>query len=345
MYMKFISLKKDSKGIALITVMGLMAILFLLGTAALTNTATESKSNQNYVRSVQAFYDAEAGLAEAIAQIKNNTDTRDQWQQSTDDALFQYQYYIHYDPNDRIYEITSEGHDPQQKANRRLVTEVRRSFCAADIPSPVYCETGSTHGQPSTIKGDSTCPTWADDSDPNNDNSVPCVSTPNPQVSSTSPIDIDTSHLTTSNPDEIDYDVPEIDLVSLAEYYRTLPPDRTSIPTGGTASVGAPDDLQVVYIEGDQTISGNKDGYGILIINGDLHLSGQLSWFGIVIVLGNVRQTGGGSHGIQATGAVLTPNDFDMRGNPDVQWCGDLVRKVIDETGSPPMQILSWKED
>ena len=99
-----------------------------------------------------------------------------------------------------------------------------------------------------------------------------------------------------------------------------------------------------MYINGSQTLSGNKTGYGVLVVTGDLHLSGQLQWYGVVIVLGNVRQTGGGSHGIQLTGAVLTPNNFDMRGNPDIQWCDDVIRRVLQGTDSP-LTVVSWVED
>jgi len=47
---------------------------------------------------------------------------------------------------------------------------------------------------------------------------------------------------------------------------------------------------------------------------------------------------------MQITGALLTPNHYEMRGNSDVQWCGDVVRKVMDDAGDP-LTVVSWKED
>ncbi len=330
----------DSKGMALFVVLGLMAILFLLGTAALTTTNIESKINQNYIQSVQAFYDSEAGIAEAMARINDDTLTLDQWAQAADSGLFQYQYYVSYDANQSLYQVISEGKDPTQTANRRIIAEISSSFVSGDISSPAYCGTGENSGQPNTINGNSSCPGWADDGDPNNDQSVSCISTPRSYVSDTDPVDFDPNQLITSNPYQIAYNTPEIDVISWANYYQDLPPDFTSIPTG-SVTIGASNDLKVVYINGSQTISGNKTGYGVLVVTGDLHISGQLDWNGMVIVLGNLRTTGGGT----VTGAIITPNNFDMRGNAQIQWCGDVIRKVITETGKPSLRIVSWKED
>ncbi len=343
--LNLVRLKKDSKGLALISVMGLMSILFLLGTAAMTITSTEKKVSHNYMQSVQAFYDCEAGIAEAMAKINNNTATLNQWRQASDSSSFEYRYYISYDSNEEIYEVTSEGKDPSQSSNRKIIAEFEKSVSPGDITSPVYCGTGDNNGQPNRIYGDSSCPSWVDDGDPNNDTSAPCVATPQPYITDRDPLGFDPNQLITSNPDKMAYNVPELDLVEMAHYYRDYPPDLTSIPTGCTTTIGAPDDLQVVYIDGSQTISGHKTGFGVLVVTGDLHLSGQLQWFGIVIVLGNLRQTGGGCHGIQVTGAVMTENEFSIRGNPDVQWCGDLIRHVFDELGSPPLSVLSWMEE
>ncbi|MEW6381683.1 MAG: pilus assembly PilX N-terminal domain-containing protein [bacterium] len=339
---------RDSKGIALVTVMALMAVLFLLGTAVLTNTATEYKISQNHKQSIQAFYDCEAGIAEATARIKNNTAVLDQdgdpnWISPANGIPFHYRYCVTYDPNNHIYRVISEGKDPAQVANKRIIAELKRSFSSGDVISPVYCGSGENRGQPNRIYGDSSCPSWADDGNTSNDTHAPCVVTPQPCVSSSDPLDFDQGQLITSNPNKMVYNTPPLDLQAMADYYKTVA-DLTSIPNGN-GDIGATDDLKVVYINGSDTIAGNRNGYGILVVTGDLHLSGQLHWCGLIIVLGSVRQTGGGSHGIQLTGAILTPNDFDMRGNPDIQWCDDVVRKVMQDAGSSPLSVVSWIED
>lgn len=334
----------DSKGLALVSVMCLMAILFLLGTAALTNKATESKICQNYVQSVQAFYDCEAGIAAGMAQIENGAEALDQLIDTLPVSLFQSQYCITkpYADEDNIYEITSTGHDLTESANRQITAEVERILGLGDINSPLYCGSGDQNGQPNTIYGDCNhCPGWANDSDPNNDTSVPCIATPNSYVSNTDPLDFHEDQLFTSDPNKIVYDAPEIDLRSIVDYYKGLSSVMTSIPSG-SGTIGSSSDPKIVYLTDSQTIS-NKTGYGILMVEttGDLHISGQFDWYGVVIVLGSIRQTGQAT----VTGSILTPNEFDFNGNPDIYWCGDLIRKVLTDLGTPPLRVLSWKED
>jgi len=338
---------QDNEGIALIIVLVVMSALFLVGMASLTNTSTEFMISQNYRQGVGAFYDSEAGIAEAIGKIKNNTAILDHdggpnWTVTTSPTLFQYRYYTAYDPNSRTYTITSEGKDLTQTANRRIFAELRRSFCAADIKSPVYCGSGKNRGNPNSIHGDSFTPAWADDGDPNNNGSVPCVTTPNPCISATNPIDMDPDQMITADPNDVKYNAKPIDLVAIANFCKDLPLVMTSIPTG---TIGSPTDTKVVYINGNETVAGTKTGYGILVVTGDLHISGRLEWYGIVIVLGNnFIQTGGGTNGIQVTGAALTPNHFDIRGNSDIQWSADVVKKVLNDAGDP-LTVVSWKED
>ncbi len=348
---RFFDFYQDTRGMALLSAMTILTLLFFMGNASLLKTITEHKISVNHKRGIHAFYDCEAGIAEAIAQIKNDTAVFDQngdpnWQTTQNLSLFKYRYHTLFDPNTHLYTIISEGKDPLQKANRRIVAEVRRLFHASDIKSPVYCGSGKNKGHPNSITGDSVCPTWADDGDPNNNYSVPCVSSPNPYESSKKPLDIDLANLQTSASATLEYNGDEIDLVTMANYYKDLPPDRTSIPVATTETIGSPTDTKVVYINGNQTIAGKLTGYGILVVTGDLHISGQINWNGVIIVLGNnVIQTGGGaSSEIQVTGAVLTPNHFEIRGNSDIQWCGDVVRKVINDAGDP-LHVVSWREE
>ncbi|MEW6381029.1 MAG: pilus assembly PilX N-terminal domain-containing protein [bacterium] len=341
---------QDNQGMAMVIVLSVMAALFAIGTASLTNSATENKISQNYQKSVRAFYDCEAGIAEGMAKIKSGTAVIEQdgdpnWISTTQSYLFKYRYHTTYDAANRTYTITSEGKDPSQTANRRIVAEMKRIFSAGDIRSPVYCGSGETKGNANSIRGDSVSPAWASDGDSSNEGSVPCVTTPNPYVSATNPLKVDQTQLFTADPNKVDYDVDPIDLVAMANFYKDLPPDMTSIPTGTTVTIGSETDTKVVYINGNQTIAGDKYGYGILVVTGDLHISGQLHWNGIVIVLGNnLIQTGGGVSGLQVTGAVLTPNHFEIRGNADIQWSADVVKKVINNAGDP-LKVVSWKEE
>jgi hypothetical protein len=346
---KIVAISYDTKGIAIFSAMATMVVLFLIGTASLLNTTTESKISQSHRKSVHAFFDCEAGVAEAIAHIKNNTavlqpfGSDPNWIAAADSTHFQYHYYTTYDPNSHIYTITVEGHDSAHTANRRVVAELHRIFSANDIRSPVHCGSGKNRGAANLISGDPTCPGWADDTDPNNDTSTACISTHKPYENAKKPLDLEYSQLFTSGPSQVEYNAPPLDMAKMANYYKELPPDRTSILTAGE-NIGSDSDTQVVYINSNQFISGTVSGFGVLVVTGDLFIAGQLNWQGLVIVLGNVIQAGGGSLGIQVTGSILTPNHFEIRGNSAIQWCGDVVRKVMSNAGDP-LSVVSWREE
>ena len=63
----------DEKGMSLIVVLALIAILTLAGTTAVITTTTDIKISGNYKTSVQSFYTAEAGIERANNILKSST--------------------------------------------------------------------------------------------------------------------------------------------------------------------------------------------------------------------------------------------------------------------------------
>ncbi|MDR4509942.1 MAG: pilus assembly PilX N-terminal domain-containing protein [Candidatus Brocadiaceae bacterium] len=61
---------KNEKGMVLIVVLALVAVLTLVGTTAVITTNTEVKISGNYKTGVQAFYAAETGVEEARARLR-----------------------------------------------------------------------------------------------------------------------------------------------------------------------------------------------------------------------------------------------------------------------------------
>lgn len=61
----------NERGIALITVILLILVLSFIGAAAIVTSTTELQIGGNFKTSVQAFYNAEAGVQFALAQLKN----------------------------------------------------------------------------------------------------------------------------------------------------------------------------------------------------------------------------------------------------------------------------------
>ena len=87
-------------------------------------------------------------------------------------------------------------------------------------------------------------------------------------------------------------------------------------PHSGLSSPGTLAAPQIIYVNGDLTISGNTTGYGILAVTGTLTVSGNVGWNGIVLVVGkgNLASNGGGNN--QYNGSVLVANTLDAAGNP-----------------------------
>ena len=82
----------------------------------------------------------------------------------------------------------------------------------------------------------------------------------------------------------------------------------SSLSNYGTAS--AP---QIVYVNGDLTLTGNKTGYGILVVTGTLTVKGTVQWNGLVLVVGqgNLQMDGTNTF----TGAVVVAKTKDSSGN------------------------------
>jgi len=60
----------NEKGMVLVVVLLLLSALIILGTTTIMQTSTDLKISGNYKSSVQAFYDADAGVQYAIAKME-----------------------------------------------------------------------------------------------------------------------------------------------------------------------------------------------------------------------------------------------------------------------------------
>jgi hypothetical protein len=65
---------RRKKGVALILTVGILSLLAMIGTAFAVNMLLANKETANYARSAKARYLAEAGIARAIAELKNGVD-------------------------------------------------------------------------------------------------------------------------------------------------------------------------------------------------------------------------------------------------------------------------------
>jgi Tfp pilus assembly protein PilX len=85
-------------------------------------------------------------------------------------------------------------------------------------------------------------------------------------------------------------------------------------PASGLSNPGALGNEQIIYVNGDLTLSGNTQGYGVLVVTGTLNISGTVGWNGIVLVVGKGIFNTSGTN--QYNGAVVVANTVDALGNP-----------------------------
>lgn len=105
---------------------------------------------------------------------------------------------------------------------------------------------------------------------------------------------------------------------NLQQLVSTLKADATQPvingPAGGLANPGTQANPQIIYVNGDLSISGNTVGYGVLVVTGNLTISGTPTWNGIIMVVGKGNFTTSGT--AQYNGAVIVANTVDALGNP-----------------------------
>ena len=87
-------------------------------------------------------------------------------------------------------------------------------------------------------------------------------------------------------------------------------------PATNIANPGTAASPQIIYVNGDLTLSGNVTGYGILVVTGTFTASGNVGWNGLVLVVGQGNFVGNGGGNNSYNGAILVAKTLDSMGNP-----------------------------
>jgi Tfp pilus assembly protein PilX len=102
---------------------------------------------------------------------------------------------------------------------------------------------------------------------------------------------------------------------NLQDLASTLKGDVTQPVIASGGSISNPGTLanpQIIYVNGDLTMSGNTVGYGILVVTGTLTLKGTVQWNGLVLVVGTGDFQMDGTNSIN--GSVLVANTTNSLG-------------------------------
>lgn len=89
-------------------------------------------------------------------------------------------------------------------------------------------------------------------------------------------------------------------------------------PASGLSNPGTLANPQIIYVNGDLSMSGNTVGYGILVVTGTFTASGTVGWNGLVFVVGKGIFNANGT--TSWTGDVTVANTVDTLGNTLPTW-------------------------
>jgi Tfp pilus assembly protein PilX len=107
------------------------------------------------------------------------------------------------------------------------------------------------------------------------------------------------------------------DLVSQIKADVTQPALNCPSSSGGCSGLANPGtqaNPQIIYVNGDLTMTGNTQGYGVLVVTGTLTMKGNVGWNGIVLVVGQGNFQTDGT--VQYNGAVVVANTVNSLGQP-----------------------------
>ena len=92
---------------------------------------------------------------------------------------------------------------------------------------------------------------------------------------------------------------------------QVLNGNQSSLSNPGTAATP-----QIIYVNGDLSLSGNVTGYGLLVVTGTFSPVGNVGWNGLVFVVGKGVVTGNGGGNNSYNGAIVVAKTVDSVGNP-----------------------------
>ena len=135
-----------------------------------------------------------------------------------------------------------------------------------------------------------------------------------------------------------------LDLQAMGEAWSriadvTLPGDQRDPDSGSWGSI---ENLKIVNVEGNLSVSDSLSGAGVLLVQGNLDWGGQARWSGMIICLGDAKIHGGGA-GPTIVGSLLiqgTPTGrSEVSEGTKILYSSAMIRRLAGLTG---YEVSSW---
>ncbi len=302
----------NKRGITLIFGLLVVLVLSILSGSFFFKSINENNLVRRYVKSTQAFWAAEAGIAEAIRNLANSP---------TNGNLGDYRYetatvYRATINASDYYDITSTGIAdlPSGGDIRRTINVVVKRGSS----DPTKFQYGIAAANDLCFGGPGSCNKTPEDFlDPDICNEHPCWK------------EFDS---TINFRDLFGYQ--QSDVENIATHY-----DESNFPSAVSGITW----VDVTPAGSTLMVTGSLTGTGVLIINGNVHFGGTYQFNGIIYVLGTLTARGTfdsyGSIIVASAGGVDTVN-----GNPTMHWDQAEITQSLQLLSNNFVDIVSWKE-
>jgi hypothetical protein len=355
---------KNSRGIALMTVIFITAILFTFITATVILSSLDLKLTSNLKLSDAAIQVADSGVQHALAVIPAGVTfpysaETEVLPWTNHPGLSGYSYLVTgiNTAGGTQAILTSEASGPN--AARKIITAYvgRGGFGlgATTLPGSAASSTETNFsGDSFTINGSDNC---------NAAPSVPGIAVTDPALAT------EISNSTTSDgglaSDQMDNvtgtgGTPSVAVISplsqtvsqIADGYLALP--HTDLPGGnysGNSNWGTASTPTITRVTGDAQIQGTIEGYGVLIVDGALDIAGNFTFHGLVIARGNVQVQITGNAGIYGSLLIKESTaqdaayELDVRGNAHIRYDSCALAAADGWLPLPKTaKLLAWQE-
>jgi hypothetical protein len=119
----------------------------------------------------------------------------------------------------------------------------------------------------------------------------------------------------------------------------TLAGDQRDPPPGSWGSI---ENLKIVNVEGNLSVSDSLSGAGVLLVQGNLDWGGQARWSGMIICLGDATIHGGGA-APTILGSLLIQGTLTGRSEVTegtrILYSSAMIRRLAALTG---YEVSSW---
>jgi type II secretory pathway pseudopilin PulG len=327
---------RSQNGVALITVLLMIALLSLIGLAAMQSAAVQTRiaraqQQMDYARSV-----ADAGLQQAATYIDTghaNYTAETSLPIAPSYSLGSESLTLNIAASSNGIYTLSNDYEMSSGSSAGLTAYIRRPMAAALLAGRIKDIKGG-----SEISGTDQC----------GNQDLAGLATTRINVSQTFKHTGDATDVTSDGPISIAYGMSAIDVADLLNNMETAGLPTTIITNGknyntahGDPTSDAtcnPSNMQVLLVKDDLEPKSNFKGCGLLLVDGNVNLDKSSNvWRGAVLTTGGIATKGGGIIGAAISSEVT--NDVNDMNSGYIRWCSTAANWANDLTRETGAQL------